>query len=348
MLHILWMILKIILIIIGILLGLVLLALLLVLFCPVRYRAQAEKATPSFSETKVEASVSWLFRLIRVKVFFQNGNTSTDVRVFGIPILKLLKKRGKGSPEKGEAGERNTGQLKKPEPVEITEQTIKPETEDLGTGETAGLPESEKKPESTAPEVTAEKTESFRSKGNTGVPPSEKQRAEDPPHAEKVSVAYRLGNKIRPVWEKIIGIPRKIAGSIRKIALSIRAVYDKIDWWKQFLTHPRIKEAFAYVKQRVFRVIRHVLPTKIRGEITFGSEDPSVTGTVLAVLGMTIPFHKNYVMVSPVFQSENILEGNVWLKGRVYGIVLVKAALEIYFNKNVKYVIYRWKKHKEG
>ena len=73
---------------------------------------------------------------------------------------------------------------------------------------------------------------------------------------------------------------------------------------------------------------------------------PAITGTVLAVLGMTIPFHKNKVKVTPLFEEENQLTGNVSLKGRIYGIVLVKAVLEIYLNKNIKYVIRQWK-HKE-
>ena len=72
-----------------------------------------------------------------------------------------------------------------------------------------------------------------------------------------------------------------------------------------------------------------------------------MTGAVLAVLGMTMPFHKNLIEISPVFNGSNVLEGNVQLKGRIYGIVLLKTAVDIYFNKNVKYVISRWK-HKEG
>lgn len=47
-----------------------------------------------------------------------------------------------------------------------------------------------------------------------------------------------------------------------------------------------------------------------------------------------------------LFEEMNQLTGNVFLKGRIYGIVLIKAAIEIYFNKNIKYVINRWK-HKE-
>lgn len=93
-------------------------------------------------------------------------------------------------------------------------------------------------------------------------------------------------------------------------------------------------------------LIRHVLPTKIDGHVTFGCEDPAVTGTALAVLGMTFPFHKNKVQVTPLFDGENQLTGDIAMKGRIYGIMFVKAAIEIYFNKNIKYVMNRWK-HKE-
>ena len=45
---------------------------------------------------------------------------------------------------------------------------------------------------------------------------------------------------------------------------------------------------------------------------------------------------------------ESILEGNISMKGRIYGVFLIKTALKLYFNKNIKYVIRRWKhKHKE-
>ena len=47
-------------------------------------------------------------------------------------------------------------------------------------------------------------------------------------------------------------------------------------------------------------------------------------------------------------EDKNILEGNISMKGRIYGVFLIKTALELYFNKNIKYVIRRWKhKHKE-
>ena len=92
MLHILWMIIKFILILIGIILGLILLALLLILFCPVRYRAEGTKEAGSFGTVSGRAKVSWLFGGISFSLGFQNEQTVSDFRLFGIPVMKVLKK----------------------------------------------------------------------------------------------------------------------------------------------------------------------------------------------------------------------------------------------------------------
>ena len=44
--------------------------------------------------------------------------------------------------------------------------------------------------------------------------------------------------------------------------------------------------------------------------------------------------------------NENVLEREIMLKGRIYGIVVLTTAAKLYFNKNIKYVIHRWR-HKE-
>ena len=75
MLHILWMLVKIILILLGIVLGLVVLALLLLLFCPVRYRADAVKEEGAvLKQTNATISVSWLFHGIWLRLFLREGN----------------------------------------------------------------------------------------------------------------------------------------------------------------------------------------------------------------------------------------------------------------------------------
>lgn len=148
------------------------------------------------------------------------------------------------------------------------------------------------------------------------------------------------------LWRKITSVIKGILGKIRHIRNTIAGIRSKLDWWKEFLGNEKTKAAIALVWKDAKGLIHHVLPTKVEGQVTFGCDDPSITGTVLAVLGMTFPFHQNRIQVTPLFDGENQLTGNISLKGRIYGIMFVKAALEIYINKNVKYVINRWK-HKE-
>ena len=93
MLHILWLILKWILILLGILIGLVLLLLLLILFCPVRYRASAEKKrTEGIREIRASGEVSWLLHIISARAFWKEGKIQTKICVFGVPLSRLKQK----------------------------------------------------------------------------------------------------------------------------------------------------------------------------------------------------------------------------------------------------------------
>ena len=108
MLHILWILIKIILIILGILLGLALLAVLLLLFCPLRYQAQAVKESDSFKETGVEARVSWLFHAAGVRLSYYNGERKLEIMIFGVSLenIKGWFKKLKGGKGK-KSGRRN-------------------------------------------------------------------------------------------------------------------------------------------------------------------------------------------------------------------------------------------------
>ena len=158
-----------------------------------------------------------------------------------------------------------------------------------------------------------------------------------------------LRNKLAAIPAKLKGILKKlqdIPALLRRTAFTIRRICDKIDWWRALTEDPRTQAGIRLAKEKLWLLLRHVFPTKITGSVTFGSEDPSVTGAALAVLGMTMPFHKNRIEICPVFENRNLFYGNADLKGRIYGIVFIRTAIELYFNKNIKYIISRWK-HKE-
>ncbi len=164
---------------------------------------------------------------------------------------------------------------------------------------------------------------------------------------ERIPEAETVNKK--GLFQRISEKLSEIRDKIKNIRLTFRNIHDKIDWWKKYIHHPKVKAAISLVWRYAKGLLTHILPTKVWGNVTFGFSDPSLTGRALGLLGMSFPLHKNCVAVTPRFDGENILEGEIHFKGRIYGIVLLKAAVVIYFNKNVKYAMKRAKygKHKE-
>lgn len=309
MLHILWLILKIILILLGTLLGLVLLLVLLLLFCPVRYEGQGSKEN-EWKNARGWLRISWLFRGISVTAFRKNGENGVGVRILGISVKKPpAKKSSRGDAE------------------EAFEEAL--EEEDTFEEETAFLEETSE-PE----EILSEGAPAKELKKSSSV----EERIPEAETVNKKGLFQRISEKLSEIRDKI-----------KNIRLTFRNIHDKIDWWKKYIHHPKVKAAISLVWRYAKGLLTHILPTKVWGNVTFGFSDPSLTGRALGLLGMSFPLHKNCVAVTPRFDGENILEGEIHFKGRIYGIVLLKAAVVIYFNKNVKYAMKRAKygKHKE-
>ena len=325
MLHILWLIIKWILILLGILIGLILMILLLLLFCPIRYRGKIKKdRTDSLWEIHAFGEVSWLLHIISAQVFWEQGVLKTKICFLGIPLEKFKNLFRKKKKPRALSNSGNQNAKKQTEASRSQGDTV----EDINEISEKVIME----PISISEEIS-EDEKKLRTK-----------------IADLISnivgkIKMTVGKLFRIV-QNFLGIPKRILKKMQSLALTIRNFCDKINWWKEFLDHPRTREALSFLWKNAKKLIYHVLPTRITGKITFGNEDPAVTGMVLAVLGMTIPFHKNKIEAAPLFDDENVLEGEILLKGRIYGIVVLKTAAELYFNKNIKYVIHRWR-HKE-
>lgn len=337
MLHILWLILKMILILLGVLLGLVLLLVLLLLFCPVRYRGRGRK-DGEWKDAEGELGVSWLFRGISVTASRKNGENRVYVRVLGISVEKLkawLEKRKEKKRKK--AAEKKA--VEKPDRERTHKKALSGEGSSRNSIEEVSEEEGAFLEEPPEPEKIPEPME---------IPEQEGASAEEASFGED-RVPERETAKKKGLFRRISEKLSEIRDKIKNIRLTFNRIHDKIDWWKNYIHHPRVKAAASLVWRYAKGLLKHILPTKVWGRVTFGFSDPSVTGRVLGLLGMSFPLHKNCVAVTPRFDGETILEGEICLKGRIYGIVLLKAAVVIYFNKNVKYAIKRAKhgKHKE-
>ena len=363
MLHILWIILKIILSIIGILLAIVLGVLLLILFCPVRYEAQVAKPeAEKVLDAEIKAKVSWLFRAISVRVTCIKRKPEMSVTLFGRSLDKLLG-LSKPAGEKEKAAE---DKVKKPETAVPEPPALPEQANQIPVLEAEELRKESEKVSAKAEENTEKKAESAGEKEEPAEPGKEakeqaapdnlqnepEKESEVPAQIEETSEkdTDKTETESEPklsFFEKLEEKTGAFGKKIRSTLEKLQTLMEKAEWWKDFITDERTGFALSCVLRELGKIIRHILPKKFWGHVTYGFEDPSITGRILAFAGMTLPLHKNAVEIDPRFDEEFILDVDVGLKGRLYGIRLAASAVLILINKDVWFVI-KTLMHKEG
>lgn len=322
MLHILLTILKIIGIILACIPGLLLVVLLAVLFVPVRYRISGVK-TEAVLDGK--ARISWLFGAVGINLFLKNKDFGYEIKILGIPfswIQSFIKKVAGLFPGKDKKTAKNQ---KRTQCKEASGQKKKIDMKDEFKKET-GQPEKK---------TCRDNKENITSQ-------VEEQRKEESTEMKSfvgniVDLVSGTFKKVVSVIKGIVSFPGRVMKSIKNIRLTICSICDKIKYWINFLQEEPAKEAISLVKREFGKVLKHILPRKISGNVTFGFEDPSKTGQLLAGISVFYPLYYKQINISPDF-TQNILLGDVNIKGRIYLCVLVKTAVLVYFDKNIQYM----------
>ena len=307
-LHIILTILKVVGILLLAVLGLVLFFLLSALFVPVCYRMWG-KRTATVLEGK--ASVSWLFGLIRLSVGYVDSQSKLELYLFGIPLLALKDRINRWRKKRRKPGKRmRQGKSSDTKPAD----QMRKDNQAVQVKEPAEKPVQD--------QVDSDSTE------------------------QEPDTAAVIFQKIKEILLKIWRFPGRVLERIRKSRLTFRQFCDKIKKWYRFLQMDDTKQALIFLKGKGFLVLRHMLPVKIQGNLHFGFEDPSITGQVLAVAGMVYPLYGKTFRLIPDFEQQ-VLEGEVNLKGRVFGGYLLLQAWQIYRCKEIRRTYQRFQ-HKEA
>ena len=307
-LHMILTILKVVGILLLAVLGLVLFFLLSALFVPVCYRMWG-KRTATVLEGK--ASVSWLFGLIRLSVGYVDSQSKLELYLFGIPLLALKDRIDRWRKKRRKPGKRmRQGKSSDTKPAD----QMRKDNQAVQVKEPAEKPVQD--------QVDSDSTE------------------------QEPDTAAVIFQKIKEILLKIWRFPGRVLERIRKSRLTFRQFCDKIKKWYRFLQMDDTKQALLFLKGKGFLVLRHMLPVKIQGNLHFGFEDPSITGQVLAVAGMVYPLYGKTFRIIPDFEQQ-VLEGEVNLKGRVFGGYLLLQAWQIYRCKEIRRTYQRFQ-HKEA
>lgn len=320
LLHILLTILKILGILLLIAVGLLLLIVLALLFVPVTYTVQGDKSQETWG---ISGRVSWLFGGISAR-FWHRGETGWELRLLGIPVRKLMRrlrggKRRKRQEKKTSSGRKEKGASAQNGPSPSDESPVQ-RTPSFSKGSSVQKEPLAQKESPCQETKAAEGTESGEPKRGPG------------------RIAAAVGNlwrRIRSFFVRLVQLPGKIAGRIGKMWLTFRRFCDKIRRWKEFLTRDTTKAAVKFLLGRGRALLVHVLPRKVRGNVTVGFEDPAMTGQLLAAAGVFYPLYKENIQITPVFDRQ-VLEGDFLIKGRIFGAAFVWTAWKIYRNRNVR------------
>ena len=326
MLHIILLILKIIGIIILSILGLLLLTLLASLFVPVIYRIQGAKHG---EEMHGGGKLFWLFISAKASIDNKDKSVKVKIRIFGIP-LKVYQKIGSAI---GKVCKSLAKIFKKV--VSLFKREVKTTVEKditIAKADVKDIVEQIKDEEVAKIEKSVEKSEANEEK-------TVQNYDENITKMEKRQEG--LWDRIKAILIKIYYFPQQLYQKAQKIYLTISELCGKMKQWKEFLTGDTFKRALRFALENGKLMLKYVLPRKIIGNITYGFDDPAVTGQTLAVLSAITPLYKGKFKVVPMFNQE-ILEGDILMKGHVFGFPFVGIAWRAYRNKDVKEVIYHF------
>lgn len=314
MIHILLLLLKIIGITLLSLLALIVLIILVVLLVPIRYslNVEAEKSV------EARACVSWLLHLLHAKAVY-DGTFGIVIRVFGIPIKRI--------PAPEEKKPKKSKDKQKEKRTESETKTASGEAACSEPDETAVLSET----------VTSE--EDKRTEADNTSDANEEDAESEDEKKEKLSLFQKLVQFVRAVrafFSKILYTIQNICGKIEKVK-------ELIGYYSEVLKSEEGQRTFALAKRELGRLLKHIAPTKLRGSLTIGMDDPAATGQIIAIVSMFYPIYGNNVSITADFE-EKCMRGSLYLKGRIRILTLIRIAWRVYFNKDIKTFLHMLKR----
>ena len=325
MLSIILLILKIFGIILLAMLGILLFMIAAILWVPFRYRICGSK----YEEIKANVRLTWLLRILYITFGYEGGKPRFILRIFGFALIDS--NRPKKSKKK------KTPKRKKKKKLESRSAQDQKQTDD---SQQPVLVDSEKnKSEKDLNIECVSETKREEVHGDDNIAAKKKQNANP-----------GMKSRIKQILNTIISIPSKLKRFFGKIISVLKAILNllnKINAMKQMIFDEEAKSTFLIVLKSIKDLLKHASPRRVKGQITFGFDDPCTTGQVLGVVSIVYPFLKlNRLCINPEF-NRSVMEGEIDVTGRVYFFTVLHIVIRLLRDKHFKTFRNRIKQFKE-
>ena len=175
---------------------------------------------------------------------------------------------------------------------------------------------------------------------------AKEERSEKTPPSQKSRLTERL-RKWAAAWKEAV---RRLSKALKNAERSWEGILKKLEriretavYYRDLLAEDAVQETIRRIWEHVKGLVFHIKPRKLSADLTIGSEDPAVTGKVLAVHGMLYPWIGDEVRIEPDFEKRRLC-GKFYAEGRIRSCVVLYHILCVVLDKKTWTLIRRLKK----
>ena len=342
MIHVLLILLKFLGIFLLFLLGLI----FLILAAPIRYSFHFHAGEEASFGGQIK--VTWLLGILYIRGSYIEKIFEYRVRIFGYQILgnqkefleKKQKRERKKQKKRNKKSEKSKNKENVPAPLKQEEscgddrtakQEMQPEEkvspEQEGTCKERRSAEQEvRTEESVSPEQ--EGTCEERRTAKQEMQPEEKVSPEQEGTCEECRSAEKA---VEPMEKK----PSSTDRFREKTTGRLDSLRKKIHEFREAYQEYHGKQLMDFAKQSIIKILRHVLPRRMRGFIRFGFDDPAVTGIVTGGAALFYPKYRDTLVLEPDFGQE-CFEADCRGRGRIHPGFFLYMGLKALWNPDVR------------
>jgi len=210
--------------------------------------------------------------------------------------------------------------------------------------------EKPKKPKKTkeTKEVEAKKQEEPKTEPDVKKEPEVKKKLENKQEAQVKETSHAKNRtetkEKKSISQKLLEVINNIKFKIKNICDKIKNVLKKITDYKDFLTTEESITNIKSILKMLLDLLLYVLPTKLKGNVKFGFDNPETTGKALGAICIFHGVYADNITLEPDFDNK-VFEANVKLKGRIRLYRFVVLAFKLWRNKWIKKLLKFIKKH---
>lgn len=145
------------------------------------------------------------------------------------------------------------------------------------------------------------------------------------------------------VFERIRQFIQNCICKIKNICDKIKDILQNIRYYTELLKEEETAALFRTCRGRLWKVLKSVLPGKLKADLVVGTGSPDTTGYCMALAGILYPYLGHAVNIEPDFEK-TIFEGRIYFRGHITSFVILLQALKLYFDKDLRNFIHKLKR----